>query len=156
MALSSKMAGGDTHIKYGHFHYPRIVETICPYCAKPSRSINTNVPNEIEHFINIAGFKLEWVFSCTYCLKRQTKTWEDINKLQLLNKTKINSEIVWAWNTNHLDYLIDFFGGKNNTQNKWAFFKTYIHKNWLKNIKKSSHISKLSELSKRNKAFFKL
>lgn len=149
--MRSIMSGSTTHIRYEHYHFPRIIEIVCPYCEKPTRLINVDAPEAIEHFMDIAGFTLSWFLRCNNCLKRTTEQWNDIKNFKLINEIDIRGEIIWAWNTKHLDYLIEVFSGKETNKNPWAFFRTYINKNWFKKVKNTADLSKLTALSTINK-----
>lgn len=143
--------GGQTHIKYGHFYYPRVIQAICPFCSKPSVLTNVDAPSEAEFFIDIATYRLQWNLKCDNCLKRKLLTWEETKKIDLLISICIREENIWAWNSNHLDYLIGLLSGNENKNHKWTFYKNYVNKDWLKKTKNKSDLAKLIHLHGRTK-----
>ncbi len=152
---SSLHGGGQTHIKYAHFYFPRKIEVLCCNCSKPSTLTNIDAPTAVEFFIDIASYRHEWNFECNYCLKRKTIEWDDVKNFELLNKINIRNETIWAWNTNHLDYLVSVLSDIENKNHEWAFYRHYIKKNWFQKTKNKSDRKKLSDLLTTNINLFK-
>lgn len=147
---SAKNGSGLTHVKYEHFYYPNIIQVVCPFCSKPSLLTNIDAPTECDFFMDIAPFRKEWNFSCNQCLNRKKVSWNETKDFELLNKISIRNEIIWAWNTSHLDYLIGLLSGKEYKEHSWSFYKSYLNKNWFQKTKNKSDIRKLIELMKKN------
>ncbi|QHS57125.1 hypothetical protein GWR56_16860 [Mucilaginibacter sp. 14171R-50] len=143
---SSKDNGGSSHIRYGHSHYPRVMDVICPYCCKKSALKYIGIPDNVEHFLDIDYQIKDLLFTCDHCLKRKTIDNSNIKNFELFNKIEIRGELIWAWNSNHLDYLIEVLSGNERPSHKWAFFRTYIHKKWFAKTKNDSDIKKLERL----------
>ena len=152
---SSIDSGGQTHVKYAHFYFPRKIEVLCSNCSRPSTLTNIDAPIEIEFFIDIAPYKHEWNFNCNHCLKRKLVDWDSVKKFELLNKINIRNETIWAWNTNHLDYLVGVFSNSENKNHEWTFYRNYIKKNWFQKIKNKSDRKKLLDLLLTNIDLFK-
>jgi|GEM_PF-6126262 len=138
--------GGFTHIKYGHFYYPRLIQAVCPFCSRPSLLTNIDAPVELHYFIDAAPFRLSWNFRCDNCFRRKIFTWDETKNIELLLKVSIRNKIIWAWNRNHLNYLIGLFSDNENINHDWAFYKNYINKDWFKKTKNKSDLNKLIEL----------
>ncbi len=80
------MKSGNTHIKYDHFHFPKRMELKCPKCGMKSVAKNMNVPETIEHFIDISDYERVWEFKCIKCIKIQHLKWEEIREIELWNR----------------------------------------------------------------------
>jgi hypothetical protein len=146
---SAKNSGGLTHVEYGHRYYPRWVQVVCPFCSKPASLLHTEAKGEF--FADLEYSKRTYQFNCNYCLKRKFIDWDDIKDWQLLNKISVRNEEIWAWNTNHLDYLIGVFSGNENKLHDWAFFRTYINKKWFTKTRHPADINKLKQLLETNR-----
>ena len=140
------MRSGYTHVMYDHFHFPRNLELKCPYCGAKSHAKNTSVPESIEHFMDISIFIGIWEFKCINCIKTQQLDWDELKEIALWNKIEIRNEIVWAWNSKHLDMIVKRLKNENIENHAWGFFATYINKNWLKNLKKEADWKKIEAL----------
>jgi hypothetical protein len=143
-------SGGSTHIRYQHYHFPRVIQVVCPNCLNPAKLTHCDAPESIAHFIDTDFKNRNWMFFCTNCVKRETKNWTEISALNLLNKMEIRQELIWAWNADHLDYIIELLSGNEIKDHKWSFFKAYINKNWFTKIRKISDINKLKTMREAN------
>ncbi|MDR6561081.1 MULTISPECIES: hypothetical protein [unclassified Arcicella] len=147
--------GGETHVKYAHFHFPRTIDVQCPFCSQPSELVNINASMDTDFFIDLAPYQKVWTLICNHCLNRKSMSWDDTKKIELLNKITIREETIWAWNTHHLHYLIGVFSGKEDKNHKWAFYRNYIHKKWFQKTANKSDILKLENLLSTNIKSFK-
>ncbi len=140
------MKSGDTHIKYDHFHFPRLLELKCSSCNSKSIATNESVPLEIEHFIDIADFNRTWKYKCVTCIKKQDLNWEELKAFELWNKIEIRNETVWAWNSKHLELILMSLRKENTKSHQWQYFVNYLPKKWLQKIKKESDFKKIELL----------
>lgn len=140
------MTPEDTHIKYDHFYYPKLLELKCPDCNKKCYAKNEAVPEEMEYFIDIAPYKRVWEFKCTNCIKTQSLDWKATKRFTLWNRLEIRNELLWAWNTQHLDMILKRLKNENIDQHPWGFFAHYINKNWLKKLTKVADWRKIALL----------
>lgn len=148
---NSKINGGEMHRKYGHFYFPRVVQVVCPHCKKPSSLTNINAPEDVEFFIDTAHYELAWIFKCNFCINKREVSWAETKEMDLLVKINIREENIWAWNSNHLDYLISLLSNNEKTNHQWAFYKNYVNKNWFKKTKNKADLQKLLKLYEETK-----
>jgi len=139
-------SGGETHVKYQHFHYPREIDVKCKFCEAKAKLINKDVPNEIDHFIDVSNFRKVWELLCKGCMKRIEYNWEETKDFPLLYVIKFKRDNIWAWNKKHLEYIISVLLNNEDKLSKWLYFRNYINKSWLLNSKSSSSKSKLEKV----------
>jgi len=147
--FSAKQESGSVHIKYGHYYYPVRIQVVCPNCLKSAAL--THICAKGDFLIDYAYDTKTYQLNCNSCLKKDLMSWEGTKALQLLNKISIRNEEIWAWNTNHLEYLIGVFSGHEDKSHDWAFFRNYINKKWLTKTRHPSDILKLKRLLEDNR-----
>ncbi|TFF39610.1 hypothetical protein [Mucilaginibacter psychrotolerans] len=125
-----------------------MIEVVCSSCTKSALLIHSEAPVTVEHFLDIDYSSRIWEFNCIHCLKRMTVLWEETKKFSLTNKVEIGNEVVWAWNKNHLAFIVSVLKKEEITNHAWANFRTYINKSWLTKIHNNSVINKLEALLK--------
>ncbi len=138
--------GGKTHVKYDHFHYPRVIELHCPKCNAQALASNKDAPPGIEHFIEIAEFEKCWNIKCLTCDFRTTKKWEEMKIFKLWLKREIRDVEFWAWNRNHLHMILKRLKNENLESDRWSFFETYIPGIWLTQLRGKRELKKIEHL----------
>ena len=141
--------GGATHVKYAHVHFPRVLALICPKCEGKAIATNRDAPEEVLHFIDIAGFEKLWNIKCLNCDFRSTAGWEGTKKLDLLLKAEVRGIKFWAWNQGHLKMILKRLQNENWEADKWAAFATYIPGEWLSKLNGPREIRKIEKLLER-------
>lgn len=139
-------SSGYTHLKYDHYHYPRLIELRCPSCDSKATAINISADEQEEYFIDLAPYDRIWEFNCLNCIKRNNIEWEDIQEYELWNSLRIRKTRIWAWNKYHLELIYLVLKKKKFNNHKWEFFKNYINKDWYHSIKNKSDFKKIEDL----------
>lgn len=136
----------DNHVRYDHFHYPRLVVLYCPSCAKQVQATNLDCPAGYEHFLDIASFRKLWLVSCPSCGFRRDADWEQLKQYSLWYKLELRNEEVWAWNAEHLTFIIQRLEKRVDKAHPWAYFETYLHRKWLTKLSQERYTKKLKAL----------
>ncbi|MCD8416039.1 hypothetical protein LNJ40_06915 [Tenacibaculum dicentrarchi] len=141
--------GGKTHARYAHMHYPKTVELKCKKCESKIVATNKNVPDGIEHFMDISEFEKKWNLICLNCTFRAELNWIELKKFDLWLKTEIRNIEFWSWNIDHLKMIIKKLNKVNLNSDKWVFYESYIPKNWLLKFNNEREIRKIEKLTEK-------
>lgn len=143
---SSISNGGSTHIRYAHYHYPRVIELKCPKCLGKALAINADATKEIEYFMDIAHFEKRWNTKCSKCSFRRNTNWEETKELELRFKVEIRDIEFWAWNKEHLKMILKRLRNEDLKSDKWELFSAYIPGKWLSKLTGKRELRKIKNL----------
>ncbi|GAB3235576.1 hypothetical protein GCM10027346_25420 [Hymenobacter seoulensis] len=136
----------DSHVRYGHFHFPRQVALKCATCGRQASATNVDCPADYAHFLDIASFRNLWLINCFHCGFGREANWQQLKAYELWYKLVLRDEEVWAWNHQHLGFIIQRLEKKVNKAHAWAYFETYLPKTWLTKLSKEQYVNKLKAL----------
>lgn len=136
----------DSHVRYGHFHFPRVVALVCPTCHEQALATNVDCPVDYEHFLDISPFRNLWKVSCSNCSLRREEGWDTLKSYKLWYKLDLRKEEVWAWNRQHLSFIIQRLEKKADRAHPWIYFESYLPKTWLTKLSKEQYANKLKAL----------
>lgn len=129
--MSAKDAGGLTHIRYGHACRPARIDVRCRRCA--GRAIAT-LPGETARLIgdmhprwNPAG--PWWTVQCAMCLAREPDVaYRDLPPL--FWQASFRHGALWAWNREHLGFLIRYLQGAPADAEPYGWLAAYVPGRW--------------------------
>jgi hypothetical protein len=58
----------------------------------------------------------------------------------------LREEYVWAWNAQHLAFIIQRLEKRTDKAHPWAYFETYLRKEWLTKLSQDRYVKKLKAL----------
>ncbi len=146
---SSIENGGKTHVRYAHKHYPKVIELKCDKCESKIIATNQNVPDGIEHFMDISEFEKKWSLVCLNCTFRAELNWDELKEFDFWLKTEIRNTEFWSWNIDHLNMILKKLKKVDLKSDKWEFFQSYIPKEWLLKFNSEREIRKIEKLKEK-------
>ncbi len=127
--LSSINNGGLTHVRYGHACRPKLLEVVCPKCKsmakaeKESERDYGTIIGDLSPSWNID----DWIISCTQCFHKESGiSYDDLPKL-FFSGGELN---IWAWNKDHLTFLIKYLSGQSIKGDRYEWLSTYVPGRW--------------------------
>ncbi|MFL0798703.1 MAG: hypothetical protein K6L73_14570 [Cellvibrionaceae bacterium] len=135
--MSAKKNGGLTHVRYGHFSRPRVIEVVCPSCgalASASKPSEREFKSEVVGDLSPTNSLNDWEVVCTSCPKRISGlAYKDLPGL-FYSAGELDT---WAWNTEHMNCILLCLRRENTESNPYHWFMTYVHGKWKKNPDKA-------------------
>lgn len=128
---SSIDSGGLTHVRYAHGSRPTRIDVACPACGElaVSRLQNSEelaaVLGDLHPAWRVGGFDT----TCLSCPNRlRSVTLEQLPPLYW--RFDVGDLSVWAWNRDHLTFLLRLLSGEECRDNPYAWLETYVPGAW--------------------------
>ena len=131
-ASRSHMSGSDlSHILYVHRRRARELDVSCPRCGSVAQASKTSETDLGDLVAESVSWHLDdWSVVCGSCPARQCGlAFGGLPPLYW--QVDASSEVVWAWNRDHLQMLAGLLSGEPIDESPYAPLKTYVPKRWL-------------------------
>ena len=138
---SSMSNGSLSHVFYLHTRRPTSIDVACPKCAGMACAKKTSEMESgpLSYDLSGAWHLSDWKVICKCCTFRQGGI-----AYASLPKVFWESDGLWAWNEDHLNFLEKRLSGEDTSDSPYDTYSVYIEKEWL--LKKTKFLKVIQKL----------
>ncbi len=123
-----RWGGGSSHVRYDHTQRPTLLDIVCPHCQGYAIA---KQPKYNEGCLVVGDpHDTDFAVVCSNCMYRANGLgYKDLT--EPFHQIVVSGRTLWAWNLKHLHMVSRVLEGKCVQGDPYAFFATYIHRDWF-------------------------